>query len=236
MNNGLKAKCWVRGVNALCSDRKLPVCWRNLLDCVWNVMAHAQKQDFILLRNGRVHLNRKECQFSRLLAAEVCASAVVMLDTPCSEVVWRVMVAHSIRQFPLHFPSRASSCDIMFQLHSVSKCITVHSWRFSIKLVPVWQTAGYDIPEDSWSSRPLPPTISHLESLFLYLPCFLLSITFLFMIAVPASLSSIMFLHLFVPWRVCDFFSAPFLSILLSFLYLLFLSYFLAVSFSCLNF
>ena len=27
------------------------------------------------------------CQLSRLLAAEVCASAVVMLDTPCSEVV-----------------------------------------------------------------------------------------------------------------------------------------------------
>ena len=26
-------------------------------------------------------------QFSRLLAADVCASAVVMLDTPCSEVV-----------------------------------------------------------------------------------------------------------------------------------------------------
>jgi hypothetical protein len=26
-------------------------------------------------------------QFSRLLAAEVCASEVVMLDTPCSEVV-----------------------------------------------------------------------------------------------------------------------------------------------------
>ena len=26
-------------------------------------------------------------QFSQLLAAEVCASAVVMLDTPCSEVV-----------------------------------------------------------------------------------------------------------------------------------------------------
>ena len=26
-------------------------------------------------------------QFSRLLAAEVCTSAVVMLDTPCSEIV-----------------------------------------------------------------------------------------------------------------------------------------------------
>ena len=43
--------------------------------------------DFVFLRNGRVHLNRQGRQFSRLLAAEVCASAVVMLDTPCSEVV-----------------------------------------------------------------------------------------------------------------------------------------------------
>jgi hypothetical protein len=40
----------------------------------------------------------------QLLAAEVCASAVVMLDTPCSEAVWRVLATHSIRQFPLHFP------------------------------------------------------------------------------------------------------------------------------------
>jgi len=48
----------------------------------------------------------------------VCASAVVMLDTPCSEVVWRVLVTHSIRQFHLHFPSRASPCAITFQLDS----------------------------------------------------------------------------------------------------------------------
>jgi len=57
-------------------------------------------------------------QFSLLLAVEVCASAVVMLDTPCSEVVWRVLATHSIRQFPLHFPSRASLCAITFQLDS----------------------------------------------------------------------------------------------------------------------
>jgi len=57
-------------------------------------------------------------QFSRLLAAEVCESAVVMLDTPCSEVVWRVLATHSIRQFPLQFPSRASPCTITFQLES----------------------------------------------------------------------------------------------------------------------
>jgi len=82
------------------------------------VMAHAQKPDFVFRRNGRVHLNRRGRQFSRLLAAEVCASAVVMLDTTCSEVVWRVLATHSIRQFPLHFPSRASPCTVTFQLDS----------------------------------------------------------------------------------------------------------------------
>jgi len=48
-------------------------------------MAHAQKPDLVFQRNGRVHLNWRGRQFSRLLAAEVVASAVVMvvmLDTP----------------------------------------------------------------------------------------------------------------------------------------------------------
>jgi hypothetical protein len=83
-------------------------------------MAHAQKPDFVFRRNGRVYLNRRGRQFSRLLAAEVCASALVMLDTPRSEVVWRVLATNSIRQFPLHFPSGASLCAITFQLDS--KC------------------------------------------------------------------------------------------------------------------
>ena len=52
-----------------------------MVDCVWNVMAHAQKPDFVFRRNGRVYLKREARQFSRVLAAEVCASAVVMLDT-----------------------------------------------------------------------------------------------------------------------------------------------------------
>jgi hypothetical protein len=61
-------------------------------------------------------------QFSRLPAAEVCASAVVMLEAACSEVVWRILATHSIRQFPLHFPSRASPCAITFQLDSTPTC------------------------------------------------------------------------------------------------------------------
>jgi len=67
-------------------------------------MAHAQKPDFLFRRNGRVHLNKQGRQFSRLLAAEVCASAVVMLDVPRS--------------------SLASPCAIRFQMHSTNlRCV-----------------------------------------------------------------------------------------------------------------
>jgi len=86
---------------------------RFTVDCVWNVMAHAQKAYFVFRGNRRVHLNRRGRQFSWLLAAEVCASAVVMLDTPCSEVVWRVVATHCFRQFPLLHP-----CDTV--CHRVS--------------------------------------------------------------------------------------------------------------------
>ena len=85
-------------------------------------MAHAQKPEFVFRRNGRVHLNRQGRQFSLILAAEVCASVVAMLDTPSSEVVRRVLATHSIRQFPLHFPFRASPCVITFQLDSIWTC------------------------------------------------------------------------------------------------------------------
>ena len=44
-----------------------------------------------------------------------------MLDTPRSEVVWRVLATLSIRLFPLHtFSSRASPCDITFQRGSTN--------------------------------------------------------------------------------------------------------------------
>jgi hypothetical protein len=104
------------------------------VDCVWNVMAHAQKPDFVFQQNGRVHLSRRGRQFSRLLAAEVCASAVVMLYTSCSEVVWRILATHSIRQFPLHFTSRASPCVVTFQLDST---YSSHYWVKPPWLKPV---------------------------------------------------------------------------------------------------
>jgi hypothetical protein len=112
-------------INAVVQERYFiwPIFYHFLsawLDCVWNVIAHVQKQDLVFRRKERVHLNRQGRQFRRLLAAEACALAVVMLDTPCSEVVWRVLATHTIGQFPLHFPSRASPCAITFQLDSTT--------------------------------------------------------------------------------------------------------------------
>ena len=88
-----------------------------------------RNQGSSFVRKGPVHLNRPVGVSSvNYCAAEVCASAVVMMDTPCSEVVWRVLATHCIRQFPLHFPSLASPCAITFQLYSNRRIqkITVH--------------------------------------------------------------------------------------------------------------
>ena len=124
-------------------------------------MAHVQKPDFVFRRNGLVHLNRRGRQFCRLLAAEVCASAVVMLDTPCSEVVWRVLATHSIGQFLLHFPFRASPCAITFQLASIAGYTM---FRGSVK------STGYSLHTPVSPSLPLPcVTVCHHISAGVYL-------------------------------------------------------------------
>jgi hypothetical protein len=99
------------------------ICTQVVVDCIWNVMAHAQKSYFISRRNGRVHLNRRGRQFSRLLAAELCASACKVCTARaslCSAVMWRLLFTHSIPLFPLYFSTRASPCAITFQLDSTT--------------------------------------------------------------------------------------------------------------------
>ena len=73
-----------------------------IVDCFWNVMAHAQKPDFVFRRNGRVHLNRRGRQFSRLLVGGVHISGSNAGCTMFRGSV-RVLATHFIRQFPLHF-------------------------------------------------------------------------------------------------------------------------------------
>jgi hypothetical protein len=81
---------FIRGPDIAIGANFVAVPRKSVADCVSNVMAHVQTPDFVFRRNG-LHLNRRGGggggQFNRQLAAEVCANAVVMLDTPRSEVV-----------------------------------------------------------------------------------------------------------------------------------------------------
>jgi hypothetical protein len=135
---------------------------------VWNVMEHAQKPDLVFQRNGRVHLNRRGRQFSRLLAGEQCTSACWVCTSrasPCSAIMWRLLVTHSILLFPLHFSSSASPCVITFQTQSTKGilCLVVgpfttykNSRPFAFTFVaPVLQNAMFQtccISVSIWST------------------------------------------------------------------------------------
>jgi hypothetical protein len=66
-----------------------------------NVMAHGQKPDFVFRRNGRVHLNRRRRQFSRLLVAGMCASAFIV-GSNAGYTMFRGSVKSTA--YPLHSP------------------------------------------------------------------------------------------------------------------------------------
>ena len=71
------------------------------VEASWNVMEHAQKPDFVFRRNGRVRLNLRGCQFSRILAAEVCASAFIV-GSNAGYTMFRGSVMGT--GYPLHSP------------------------------------------------------------------------------------------------------------------------------------
>ena len=80
-----------------------------------------------------------------------------MLDTPSSEVVWRVLSTHSFRQFPFHFPSDVSPCAITFQLDSV----TFTAYLNLHDLVLFWKSI---IPRFSYCGRhDFTPTTKHMK-------------------------------------------------------------------------
>ena len=115
------------------------------IEASWNVITHAQKPYFVFRRNGRIYLNlwgrgRHSVDYWQPRCAP---SAVLMLDTPRSELVWRVLAIHSIRQFPLHFTSRASPCAITFQLES-----TVYYFIYPSSLHVFTKTESYNV---NWS-------------------------------------------------------------------------------------
>jgi hypothetical protein len=86
----VRIACWIPKATDTHSE--------HVIDCVWNVMAHEQKLDFVFRRKGRVHLNRRGRQFSRLLAGELCTSACRVCTARASLFCSHV----TLTGYPLH--------------------------------------------------------------------------------------------------------------------------------------
>ena len=89
-----------------------------VVDCVWNVMAHVKKPDFVFRQNGRVHLNRRGAS----VQSTTCSRGVRISDSNAGYTMFRGSVKST--GYPLHspdspsLPSHASPRAIIFQLES----------------------------------------------------------------------------------------------------------------------
>ena len=117
---------------------RTPVSWLFVVQQVWNVRAHAQKPDLVFQRNGRVHLNRRGSQFSRLLAVEKWASAGRLWIDHVPRHSARVVDTLSNRLFPLHFPSHASPCAITIRTASTTLHFKGKLHRRDAFWQPIW--------------------------------------------------------------------------------------------------
>ena len=154
-----------------------------VLELVRNLMAHAQKPHFVFPRNGRVHLNRWGSQFSRLLEAEMCASTLVMPDTPPSEVVWEYWLPTPSYSSPFTSPpvrrrvTPHSECSKPYLLYSRFKTnVLCHSILPSI-------TYAAETPLNNWILYTLTCNIQHsaLDIRPHWIGCYALIIRFIWL-------------------------------------------------------
>jgi hypothetical protein len=102
-----------------------------MVDCVWNVMAHAQKSYFVFRRNGRVHLNRRGASVQSITGSRDVANG----GSNAGYTMFRGSVKST--GYPIHSPVSpslslpASPFAITFQLDSSNAGYTM--FRVSVK-------------------------------------------------------------------------------------------------------
>ena len=112
---------WILTVHSVSAQRRPQCrghCWSTEVEASWNVMAHAQKPDFVFRRNGRVHLNRRGASVQSTTGSR----GVRISGNNAGYTMFRGSVKST--GYPLHspvspsLPSRASPGAITFQLDS----------------------------------------------------------------------------------------------------------------------
>jgi len=76
------------------------VMYNNVTDCIWNVMAHARKPDFVFLRNGRVHLSRQGASVQSTTGSRGSVKSTGLLTPFVSFPFTSPPMRHRV---PLHF-------------------------------------------------------------------------------------------------------------------------------------
>jgi len=105
----------------------------NVSDCVWNVMAHAQKPDFIFWRNGRVHLNRRGASVHSTTGSR----GVRISGSNASYTMLRGIVKGT--GYPLHSPvSPSLPLPCVTMCHHISTELYRLMWRWP-KLRDGWE-------------------------------------------------------------------------------------------------
>jgi len=105
-------------------------------------MAHAQKPDLVFQRNGRVHLNRRGCQFSSTTGSRGVRISGQRLYRPCSDVQCKVA------GYPLHShlsPSLPLPCVTV--CHQVPNALYQQQLLMRTPRLPVvdWTNAPADL-------------------------------------------------------------------------------------------
>jgi len=106
----------------------------HMLEHVWNVMAHAQKPDLVVQRNGRVQLNWRGWGGGSVQSTTGSRGVRISGSNGSN-------AGYTTRIFPLHFPYRVSPCPIRFQLSSTS--VYLQCFRFLRWLLIRWWSLGY---------------------------------------------------------------------------------------------
>ena len=136
-------------------------------------MAHAQKPDFVFPRNGRVHLNRWGTSVQSTAGSRGVRVSLSNAGYTTFGGGVRVLATHSIRQFPLHFPSRSSPCATRFRTSSTTPTplqpLCKKGWVVSTtpRLLPHWKYPSgwmglgvvmdeHGKPRPHWKSIPRP--------------------------------------------------------------------------------